>query len=186
MDYEIKLTTKGDYLSLETLSGITRDIKHKFEKSLVTTLKSELPTSSATRINEEVKGNVKFKIKDIRRGSWEIALIGSVAGILGKAIYDLTMDYIKTSDSWKDIKEKVKLPSKKVADGISTDLSRIDTLGPLAITQKKIRIEQTSSGFSKLIYEVVLEPKKISPDLITSDEQLENLIKEIEDKVKKQ
>lgn len=186
MDYEIRLTTKGDYLSLETLSGITRDIKKKFEKSLNTTLKYELPNVSTTRINKQVKGNVKFIIKDIRRGSWEILLIGSIAGIIGKGIYDLTMDYIKTSDQWKDFKERVKIPSKKVAEGVSGDLSRIETLGPLAVKEKRIRIEQTSSGYAKLTYEVVLAPKKIKPDLIDSEEQLEYLIKEIEDKINKQ
>lgn len=179
MDFEVKITTPGSYLSTRTLFGIISELNKSFEIGTINALKDLFPLSSNSQIRKFVSGKLDFNIVDAKKGSWELYLVGAIGGVVGKAIYDLSMDVIKTSPQWKGFKERVFKPSRKIAEEISEKLDDKEKLGPFLIETQSLVIETSSNGATKLKYEVVLIKNGDLPSLLTTENQVNHLIEEI-------
>ena len=49
------------------------------------------PDAKESEIKRKIKGKVNFYFDDVKRGSWEIVLIGAIGGLIGKVLYDLSL-----------------------------------------------------------------------------------------------
>ena len=181
MDFVVKFVTPGHILSTRSMFGIISDLNKVFENATIDTLISEHPNASRTTLINEVKGKLDFDIADARKGSWEIVLVGAIGGILGKAAYDLTMDTIKTSETWSNFKKRLFQPSEKAAANIEEKLEAKKRLGPFAVEKKTITIEKTNEGISKITYEVTLIKTKDSEHLITTEDQVKKLLEHLDE-----
>jgi N12 class adenine-specific DNA methylase len=181
MDFELTIKTPGQYLSTYTLWSVINQINRDFERTLRKSIQTEFPKVSSRQLSKLYKGKVNFYIKDVRKGSWELVLIGSVGGIIGKIFYDLGIDYVKSSNQWQEFKKRVNGPSKTIAKDIKDRLENEKTLGPYIVERKTVEIEISENGIPKLIYKAVLEQRKEQHNLLLDTEaQIEALIQEIE------
>jgi len=182
MDYVIHIKTKGDLLSTKTLWSIIRQINRDFEQAIYFALKEEFPKASSTYLKKAVKHQVEFTIQDARKGSWELVLIGGIGAILGKAVYDLSMDLIKTSTQWQEFKRRISRPSENVAESLKSQLEVEKNVGPLVIEKRSVTVEHLSNGVSKLTYYVELNRKHEKEVFVDSESQINDLIRQLEDK----
>ena len=176
MDFIVKFTTPGHILSTRSMYGVISDLNKVFENATIEALISEHPGTSHVLIENEVKGKIDFNLYDARKGSWEIMLIGAIGGIIGKAAYDLTLDAIKTSETWDNFKKRLFAPSKKTATNIEEKLDSKKRLGPFAVESKVITIEKNNDGISKITYEATLIKTKDVELLVTSVDQVKKLL----------
>lgn len=184
MDFEITIKTQGNYLSTRTLFGIISDFVRVFELGTIDALIQEFPSVSHTLLQKRVKGKIDFNLEDVRRGSWEIVLVGAIGGIIGKAIYDLAMDALKTSPQWTEFKNRLQRPSQDAAKNIAKRIEKQNKFGPLGIEKKTLTVEKTPDGISRIKYEVTLV-KTLSKVLTTTDDQVDDLLNRIQSDDKK-
>ncbi|MCF2920050.1 hypothetical protein L1264_06070 [Pseudoalteromonas sp. APAL1] len=134
MDIAIRVKTPGNKLSMKTmLGGVVGDLQKDLELGTFDMLISEFPSASHTQLKKLVSKKAELYLSDIKKGSWEIALVGALGGIIGKAIYDLTIDYVKTSPQWEEFKKRTQAPSKVAADNIYERIEKRNELGPFMI-----------------------------------------------------
>ena len=183
MDFRIRIVTTGDQLSTRTMWSVLNDLNRDFEKAIYRALSAEFPRANRTTLAKYVKGKVDFIFEDIHRGSWEVIVIGGVGRILGKAAYDLVMDFVKGSDSWKRIKEHLSRPSRRVADELQVELQEDKKLGPLVIERRSITVEKLDNGFARINVEMYLRRGTTREMLVTSEQQVEALLIELEKRV---
>ena len=182
MDYVIHIKTKGDLLSTKTLWGIIRQINRDFERAIYFALKEEFPKASSTYLRKAVKHQVEFTLRDARKGSWELVLIGGIGAIIGKAVYDLSLDFVKTSPQWQEFKNRIGRPSDNVAESLKSQLEVEKKVGPLVVEKRSVTIEHLSNGISKLTYYVELNRTHEKEVFVDSESQINALIQQLEDK----
>ena len=184
MDFRLRIVTDGTLLSSRTLWSVVNSLNSDFEKAIYRVLREEFPLASRTRLEKHVSGKVNFVFEDIRRGSWELIVIGGIGGIIGKAMYDLAMDFIKGSDAWKDFKrdleKRISSPSRKIAMELEKEIVQDKRLGPLIIERRSIAVEQLSNGFTRITGEIYLRRGNNRDLLVTSEQQVEALLEDIE------
>lgn len=181
MDIAIRVKTPGNKLSMKTmLGGVVGDPQKDLELGTFDMLISEFPSASHTQLKKLVSKKAELYLSDIKKGSWEIALVGALGGIIGKAIYDLTIDYVKTSPQWEEFKKRTQAPSKVAADNIYERIEKRNELGPFMIKKRSLRITQSNDGTAKLNVDIELERKNDDEISIETESQINELIKQLE------
>lgn len=181
MDIAIRVKTPGNKLSMKTmLGGIISDLQRDIELGAFDMLVEEFSEATHNKIKKLVSKKAELYLVDIKRGSWEIALVGAIGGIIGKAIYDLSIDYVKTSPEWEDFKNRTRKPSKVAADNISNRLEKRNKLGPFEIKKRRLTITENNSGQVKLTLDVELERKNQEVIDVDTESQINELIRQLE------
>jgi len=91
MAFQIKFITPSMHLSTSSFLSIVSDLRKTIEKSSIHSIKSMFPDAKESEIKRKIKGKVNFYFDDVKRGSWEIVLIGAIGGLIGKVLYDLSL-----------------------------------------------------------------------------------------------
>ena len=185
MEFKIKLVTPSAQLSTSTFLSVISDLRKTIEKSSIHSIKVMFPDLKEKEIKRVFKGKVNFYFDEIKRGSWEIALIGAIGGLIGKTLYDLGIEIIKDSTKFKELKDKINgAPSKKIADDVKIALESKSTLGPYLTEQVVVTEEFKKDGTRIIKYESLLALREVKEALVDNDSQIMALLEEIEKKKK--
>lgn len=176
VDFNIKIVTKGEYLSTNSFLWIVSDIRKVFEESIVEALLEDYDEFDENKLKKLTKGKIDFYISDFEKGSFIFVLVGALGGVLGIIFTDLAKDIIKENDIYKVLKEKINSPSKKIAQKFKNKAGVKKGIGPYAVEKHKIKIENKEKGVT-IEYEITLKKPNSSNPPIDSEEQIKDFIK---------
>ncbi len=179
MEFKLKITTPGEHLSINSMQSVFRELNKQIELGLLDGVTLHFPTASKTKVKKIIKNKVRFYIHDMKRGSWEIALLGALGGLLAKVAYDLGIDIAKNHPKFKDLKERINGSySNDIAKKTAERLENKKTISSYNVQQSSINIAKKPDGTIVLEYEASLVSKKTEKVLLTNEEQIMSFLEE--------
>jgi hypothetical protein len=176
MELDIKFKTPGQYLSMDSLQGVIRTINREIELGIYDTLVNEYPNVSRSLLKKAVKNKVDLNLKDAKKGSWEIELIGSVGAIIAGA---LISDFIVSTETWQETKKKIYSISERTVVNVKNRLSRKNRIGPFDSGDKSINISKKNNGVSKLELKVDLKRRNSNDLDFDMEKEVDRAIEEM-------
>lgn len=182
MEVSVKFKTPGEYLSMNSMFGVVSSVRREIEISIAEVLYEEFPSSSREAIRRQVRNRVDLSLKDARKGSWEVLLVGTVGGAIGGIVVNLVSDIITNSDQWKQFRNDIYSISEKVSRRAEERLSKKKKIGPYEANYKQLKATKKNNGVPSLQVDIELQRKSKGGMEFDMEEEVNRLIDELQNK----
>ena len=157
MEIRIEIKTPGNYLSTQTMSWVISDFVKVIYGGIYHGILETYPTLSKSKLKKRLRDKHLLYFTNIKRGSWELALLGPLGAIILKILYDLGIDIVKNNSTYEEVKDKINgTVGDNVANKIKEGVQRRDNYGSLIAEKKNIDIDIKPGGNATIKIETVL------------------------------
>ena len=155
MDLKIKLTSKPERLSTNTLAALISNFTTAIEQSVFESMCSMNITTSRAQISKNVYGNIHLDVERVEKGSFILFVTGALAGTIASCFYDAVKKRVAKRLSKEEVTEVVNHHLPTVAKNLEKDLKSKKRFGSLYVDEINISMN-TDSAFPEMTIDISL------------------------------